>query len=67
MTHRSSPHFALVPAVFGSLMVWLAPAQPLAQVAKPEDTEAYRPVPPVVTPGRRDGQAAIELQFRQRF
>ncbi|WP_397420310.1 DUF1080 domain-containing protein [Phenylobacterium sp.] len=57
MTHRSSLRFAPVPAVFGSLMLCLAPAQPLAQVAKPADTEAYQPVPPIVTPGRRDGDA----------
>ncbi|THD58796.1 DUF1080 domain-containing protein [Phenylobacterium sp.] len=36
------------------LMAIPAAAQPPAGGAKPQDTEIYSPVPPVVTPGRRD-------------
>lgn len=54
MSHRS---LASVLALCGSLALGLVPSPTPAQAMKPQDTEVDVPVPPIVTPGRRDGEA----------
>lgn len=55
MTHLSWLRAAPLVAITGGLLLLLAPVKTSAQPAKPSDTEAWQPVPPIVTPGRRDG------------